>query len=343
VRGSYWLDEDADADTYRETAEALVGARGYAAVLAAGLDGTRALSELSEQDPPPLTTLAPSPEAFRVAEDKGASVLLAQSVGVPAPRTLLPTRTVDYAECREWTFPLVVKARHGQGRFGYAHDYEALLSAISPGGWAHPGKGEGAAALPLVQEVVRGDGHGYFALMRDGQPLAEFMHRRVREVPPSGGPSSVAESFFSHDLRDSGRRILSELRWSGVAMVEFKRDEADNRFKLIEINPKFWGSLGLAVAAGVDFPYLAFRAACGLPVDPPSAYGSVRYQWLSMDIAHSFAVRKPGLWFREVARGTPNDFRLADPIPNLTLIANGALDVLRGRRSVVARGRLTDG
>jgi predicted ATP-grasp superfamily ATP-dependent carboligase len=121
-------------------------------------------------------------------------------------------------------------------------------------------------------------------------------------------------------------------------MVEFKRDVADNRFKLIEINPKFWGSLGLAIAAGVDFPYLAFRAACGLPIDPPSDYRSVKYQWLSMDIAHSVAVRKPGLWFREVVRGTPNDFRLADPIPNLALIANGALDVLRGRRRIVARG-----
>jgi predicted ATP-grasp superfamily ATP-dependent carboligase len=137
VRNSYWLGRDTDADTYRETVAALCATRGYAAVLAAGLDGTRVLSELSEQDPPPLTTLAPSPEAFRIAEDKGATVLLAQSAGVPTPRTLLPTRIVDYAECREWRFPLIVKARHGQGRFGYAHDYQALLSAISPGGCAH--------------------------------------------------------------------------------------------------------------------------------------------------------------------------------------------------------------
>ena len=121
-------------------------------------------------------------------------------------------------------------------------------------------------------------------------------------------------------------------------MVEFKRDERDCRFKLIEINPKFWGSLGLAIAAGVDFPALAFRAACGLPVEAPSGYDNVRYQWVSMDIAHSVAVRKPGLWMQEVVRRTPNDFRLADPIPNLALIANGVVDVLKGRRRVAARG-----
>lgn len=338
VRRPFCVGSGIDGDTYRRSVEALCAARDYSAVLAAGLDGTRVLCELSELDTPPVTTLAPSTEAFRIAEDKGASVRLAQSVGVPTPRTLLPARIDDYAQCQEWRFPLIVKARHGQGQFGYAQDYEALVSAVSPGAWAHPGAACETGDLALVQEVIPGDGHGYFALMRDGEPLAEFMHRRVREVPPTGGPSSVAESFFHEELRDSGRRLLSAIHWSGVAMVEFKRDERDARFKLIEINPKFWGSLGLAIAAGVDFPALAFCAACGLPVESPGVYRHVRYQWLSMDVAHSVAVRKPGLWMEEIVRRTPNDFRLADPIPNLALIANGVVDVLRGRRRVTAKG-----
>jgi len=174
-------------------------------------------------------------------------------------------------------------------------------------------------------------------LARNGDVIAEFMHRRVREVPPTGGPSSVAESWADETLAQHGRRILNHLNWTGAAMVEFKRDLVSGVYYLIEINPKFWGSLGLAIAAGVDFPYLAFQIAAGHFDRSPGTYQLVRYQWLSMDIAHSLAVRRPYLWLAEVLRGTPNDFRWRDPAPSVVLAARGVVDVVSGTRRIRAR------
>ena len=85
------------------------------------------------------------------------------------------------------------------------------------------------------------------------------MHRRIRERLVMGGPSTCAESVYDSKLLDYGLRVLKNLKWHGVAMVEFKKDSIDGEFKLMEINPKFWGSLDLAIASGVDFPYLLYN------------------------------------------------------------------------------------
>ena len=85
------------------------------------------------------------------------------------------------------------------------------------------------------------------------------MHKRLREYPPTGGASTYRESIFRQDLREYGERILKALSWYGPAMVEFKLDKQDNTLKLMEINGRLWGSLPLAIVAGVDFPYLLYR------------------------------------------------------------------------------------
>lgn len=114
--------------------------------------------------------------------------------------------------------------------------------------------------FPLIQERIRGHGEGYFALYRDGQELAYFMHRRIRELPVSGGSSTCAESIFENDLLEAGRKILRSLKWNGVAMVEFKRNHYNGELYFMEVNPKFWGSLDLGIQAGIDFPNLLAKS-----------------------------------------------------------------------------------
>lgn len=87
------------------------------------------------------------------------------------------------------------------------------------------------------------------------------MHKRIRELYTMGGPSTCAISVYDPKLLDYGLKILGALNWHGIAMVEFKKDSKDGTFKLMEINPKFWGSLDLAIASGIDFPYLLYKMA----------------------------------------------------------------------------------
>jgi predicted ATP-grasp superfamily ATP-dependent carboligase len=90
-------------------------------------------------------------------------------------------------------------------------------------------------------------------LLSDGQPLVAFQHRRLHEVPFTGGASSLRESVaLDPILYEHAVRLMARLRWTGLAMVEFKCTADGPR--LLEVNGRVWGSLPLAVRAGVDFP-----------------------------------------------------------------------------------------
>ena len=95
----------------------------------------------------------------------------------------------------------------------------------------------------------------------------------MREIDLRGGRSTAAVSASCDPrLVDSAGRMLGALGWHGVAMAEFKWDETSNQFWLLEINGRFWGSLPLALAAGVDFPYYLYQLAVGQTPEPAASY-----------------------------------------------------------------------
>jgi hypothetical protein len=190
-------------------------------------------------------------------------------------------------------------------------------------------------AAPLVQQFVSGIGLGVFALVDHGRVLTMFAHRRLREVNPTGGPASLAESLPLDDrFAAPARRLLERAGWHGVAMVELKDPGAGGRPALMEINGRLWGSLPLAIAAGVDFPALLAQLFLGEPVDVPARYRvGVRCRHLRGDLSHLAGVLKgapegwpeafPAPW-RTVAdvapwpgRWRPYNLRATDPWPAL--------------------------
>jgi predicted ATP-grasp superfamily ATP-dependent carboligase len=209
---------------------------------------------------------------------------LAEEVGIPVPKSVVVHDPSDLRTAiRRVGLPAVVKARvsrfpnGGQWRDGggtqYAHTAAELEEAYRAAREVSPS--------PLVQEYVPGDGRGIFLLMNRGQPRAAFAHRRLREKPPSGGVSVLSESVaLDSQLLQHSERILEALKWHGVAMVEFRHDARDGVSKLLEINGRFWGSLQLAVDAGVDFPYLLYRLAIDGDIEPVFTYDvGVRLRW----------------------------------------------------------------
>lgn len=94
-------------------------------------------------------------------------------------------------------------------------------------------------------------------------------------------------------MKDYALKMLKELNWNGVAMIEFKIDSRDNIPKLLEINGRFWGSLQLAISSGVDFPYLLFKTIIGEDVEPILDYRKgIKCRYLLGDIVHLFYVMK---------------------------------------------------
>lgn len=137
----------------------------------------------------------------------------------------------------------------------------------------------------MLQEYIPGHGAGIFALYNQGSPITFFAHQRLREKPPRGGVSVFSRSVpLDPRLLETTKTLLGAANWHGVAMVEFKIS-ADGTPYIMEVNTRFWGSLQLAIDAGVDFPSLLLQVCADGASTPPRAYRiNQRLRWLLGDV-----------------------------------------------------------
>jgi predicted ATP-grasp superfamily ATP-dependent carboligase len=284
-----------------------------------------------------IVTLAPH-EAILRALDKEYVRNLAQSLGVATPETVVVGSPSQARAISEQIFyPAVLKSRFSEefcenGRFRttrpacYATQPDEFLSKYE---WLRCG-----CEIILAQEFIAGISAGYSALVSNGEVRAEFAHIRLRDLNPTGSGSALRLSIQpSAALRYAGSSLLRALGWHGVAMVEFKV-RADGTPVLMEVNGRFWGSLALAVEAGVDFPVLAARMAQNETFERPPPYRTgLRCRWIMGDLLHLLRVWRgkpkeypgafPKRWraladFMTAVRGTYHDnFRIDDPLPEL--------------------------
>jgi predicted ATP-grasp superfamily ATP-dependent carboligase len=231
--------------------------------------------------------VCPPRAAYEEAVDKHSLMGRAAAAGLTVPRGVLVSDPATLDELPpELEYPVVLKARRSrflvEGRWvagdaQIVRDPDELAAAVR-----EPGLSAGA----LLQEFVPGHGEAIFILAQEGKTLAAFAHRRIREKPPTGGVSVMRESIVPDpELLTGSERLLEALDWTGVAMVEFRRP-ADGPAVLLEINPRLWGSLQLAIDAGVDFPSLLIALHRGETVVPPSPRIGVRCRWLLGDLDH---------------------------------------------------------
>lgn len=242
-------------------------------------------------------------EKYSLVSNKAWLVSQCRMLGLPIPRTVLSTehaaREDVIVAADAVGFPLVVKPGLSRIRTEAGWTATRVRYARNEGELREILSGVPFSRAPfLLQERIQGSGVGIFLLMKDGAVLAHFAHRRLREKPPSGGVSVLCESIEPPAAAlDAAMRLLAGVRWNGVAMVEFKIDERDDVPKILEVNARFWGSLQLAVSAGVDFPFLLVRMAHGEPVGPVPGYRvGLKSRWELGDLDH--------LWLRLARDGS---------------------------------------
>lgn len=269
------------SDAFVDAVAAFTRARGIDVVLPVADITTFLITRHRDRLAPSCAVPFAAADVVERAADKVDLVRTAERLGVPVPHSVVVngpgTVPADVA------FPLVVKPRQSRVRtadgwqsssVSYADDRAALERDLA----SRP-----AHEFPvMLQERIVGRGIGVFACYQHGRPVALFSHRRLRERPPWGGVSVLSESAEVPPL--AGRyatQLLDDLRWQGIAMVEFKQDDRDGQPKLMEINGRFWGSLQLAVDAGVDFPALLVQCAGPEPIPPQPPYKvGVRTRWI---------------------------------------------------------------
>ncbi len=228
----------------------------------------------------------PGLETVRTILDKQRVLEAAPAFGIRVPRQAVLSSSA--ARLPELEFPVVIKPARSVGEAGGIRQKLTVRHAASLEELQQVLAGYSEAAFPLLlQERVTGPGVGVFLLLWNGVLRATFCHRRLREKPPAGGVSVYSESVAADEaLVQRASRLLQSLGWQGIAMVEFKTDDRNGEPVLMEINGRFWGSLQLAIDAGVDFPRLLLECVTGQPAAAPPPYrigARLRWWWGDVD------------------------------------------------------------
>jgi len=220
-----------------------------------------------------VCTLAPMPdlENFDRAVDKGQLAHLMKHAGIPHPHTLDCNGELEEALKQiGFSFPAIVKACRGSfGRQVYeVPSAEALFALLE--------KTAGDVHEYIAQPYIDGYDIDASVLCQEGRVLAWTMQRERLAIPDSFEPPLVVEFFHDDPALSQVRRLMEQLRWTGVAHIDMRYDEADQQIKVLEINARFWGSLLGSLTAGINFPYLACQIALGaspaIPISSPGLY-----------------------------------------------------------------------
>jgi protein-tyrosine-phosphatase/predicted ATP-grasp superfamily ATP-dependent carboligase len=198
-------------------------------------------------------------DVFRVVSDKHRVNDLARAAGVYLPRERLVRDLADAGVIRDtFRLPVVLKPRTSYDPYtiGQRQQVHKVYH------WPEFNKRLGVMLEQgpvAVQENFIGHGVGVEFLLKDGEPLLEFQHERLHEPLMGGGSSYRKGAKVAPPLRAAALAILGPLKYTGVAMVEFKVNRATGEWVFIEVNGRFWGSLPLAIASGADFPLALFE------------------------------------------------------------------------------------
>jgi len=199
------------------------------------------------------------------ANDKRQTYRMAQETGIPYPKTYYPTNEDELATI-DTPFPCIIKPAISV-RLQYRTHLKAL-PAHSPNDLLNQyrrAQESISSAEIMVQEIIPGDGRTQYSLAafcQEGRILTSMTARRTRQYPIDYGlGSSFVEAMPVPALLEPAEKLLGYMRVSGMVEVEFKFDERDRQYKLLDINLRPWGWHTLCIACGLDFPYIQYCAA----------------------------------------------------------------------------------
>lgn len=207
-------------------------------------------------------------DQLSILNNKATVTSLLSELGIPGPKTYYVDSELILDSIQENAiFPLIIKPFHGEGTAGikivtdpkelvpFYHDIRETHGPI------------------LIQEFIHGRKHSAVFLLNENSEVRRFfVHRVIREYPISGGPACFMESVKYDPIYEYGLKLLNRVHFSGIAEMEFIVDDKDGKPKIIDVNPRFYGSLQCAIAAGVDFPFAVFNMAMKGDIETDLSY-----------------------------------------------------------------------
>ena len=216
----------------------------------------------------------PSAETLNRIQDKLLQYDLCIELGVPAPKTIEVTVGIDVSN---FPFPAFLKGKDvntwrkyfGGNQKGFVISSKSHFDDFMKHFPLHQ-------VSVILQELIQGpdENHYKYCAYRDGSGkiVAEFMLQKIIQYPVHFGIGASVKSVFNEKLLIEGRKLFHEINYCGVGSAEFKLDERDGVFKLIELNPRYWQQNYLSTTCGINFPSLQYGRFLGNRVCVHSEY-----------------------------------------------------------------------
>ena len=240
-------------------------------IIPIGLKTVRLLAEYKDEFSEYADFIVPDKDVLETANDKEKMSEAAEESGIRIPR-MIPVNESGDPLTNRIRYPVYVKPVFGEAygmgaseRYDIAFDEEEIANSYAK-------YLELTGKAPIVQEYAGDIGIGVCVVMdKNSEPVNIFCHKRVREYPVSGGPSSCCVSMFSQNLVNGAVKLLKAIGYTGIAMVEFRGSD-DGHFAFLEVNTRIWGSFPLCVNSGSSFISDYVLAARGASFSVPDTH-----------------------------------------------------------------------
>jgi len=221
--------------------------------------------------------ILPSKKIIESIVNKKEQYELAKKTGIPVPDTLFPKTYSDVKNLKNSiSYPVFIKPC-------YSYKWQETYPSIK--GFCATGEDELATLLNgiiasgmevMVQSIINGPNTNHFKVCayinNEGTVLAVFTLRKIRQYPTEFGVGSCVESVHNDELKELGLKFFKGINYCGVGSIEFKRDIRDGKFKLIELNPRYWQQNSLSTTCGINFPLIQYLDLTGQNPEPRTQF-----------------------------------------------------------------------
>ncbi|MBD1262793.1 ATP-grasp domain-containing protein [Maribacter polysiphoniae] len=171
----------------------------------------------------------------------------------------------------------------------------------------------------IFQEFIGGYDIDCSVLCDQGDIRAFTIQKGVLYGAKKFAPPIGVQFLYEENLYTVVKKLMKTLNWSGVAHIDLRFDQNDGKFKVIEVNTRYWGSLDASLAAGINFPYLYYLISTNKKFKRPT-YNYIEFLSIKGLLKrlkqNAFLILNGGyLW-----KNTALKFLLLDPIPFIAKI-----------------------
>jgi len=281
--------------------------------------------------------------------DKEKLQLLLNDNGFKVPK-VYEYESIEDLKNIQIKFPVVIKIRKGCGvdkGVRYAENFEELecnYKDLSSKTTLNSDIED--FFKPMIQEYIPGKIHDGLFLFNKGKLKSAMTQIREVTYPISGGVGVNNITTYEPELIKYGKEILKFVKWHGPCQVEVKKDERDGGYKLIEINPKLWGTLDLSIKAGINFALKSVEIAVNGDTEEEYNYKiGLKYKWLFPLEIYTIYQDKGNRWkrikklFDIFKDNVLTEFDITDLTPFIFNIINTFYNILFHREKILPKGR----